>query len=905
MISFCYQHKQERHGLSNLTQQIKTYCLDLIMAQVNDTYNAAAEYLSGLADQASHPHDRQLYIETIHSIGFDRRKVMTSFEKQMERAFDDLTGAPGTTQHNKVGGIDTSSISGLKNIEEKLALETMISKARTKTELPMNSIVRSLNALMGDDWAQKNQNPLDPELLIKAWLVSIHRLELPLKANLALFGLFDVQMLTLLPKLLERIGQYLEQLPIRKNTKQTQSNIDDSFDSYEDDFGDIDEPTSMPYFAGNDSSEEVEEPVTDDGIDYDEEPVAELHTDELVRLLDNLQRNRELDDSVFYRENYLLDYRALLESFDAISGKKISPWTIGQINDDVIDMTSLLFSFIMEDAHLPDDVRYHISRLQIPYLKLGLQDKSIFSNKVHPARQLLNDLAESISLWDPTHTGGLDLLLSETMKVIDGVLNNYMMDPFIFSEYQTRFNDFLSGDAHIDDEMQQRQKDTATKTAKADNARLYIDSILDKICDNKRIPPIINQILEEYWSKVLFLEYLKAGDQSDDFTIFLETTKILVDSVQSKGSADARKDMAKELPNLIRRLKAGLTTISVAAFETVDIFRGLQECHMLVLKERPELEEVDEFEVDDTEYEEFKHDQTVIRDWNRADLESALLEESIERSLNTSDIDPYAFDDNKNIIHSSQDMVHDATIAKASREREIIDNELKEARDAYEQALKEHQAKNTETSDEADDSDDFMAQFFQDPEFIKKQYAGTRDLSSSSDSHLLQKSDDLVIEDDVFDALEEGVDEPLVINLEPVSANDEATMQFENESKVAHEIQDDLSGRAHGALENEFNELGDDQVSELVARLKVGLWVDLYHADGTQVRAKIMAIIPTVGKYIFGDRSGRKVADFSKLSLADALRKGSIRVSEEDNAFDKTLESVIANLRVLKKAEDE
>jgi len=100
-------------------------------------------------------------------------------------------------------------------------------------------------------------------------------------------------------------------------------------------------------------------------------------------------------------------------------------------------------------------------------------------------------------------------------------------------------------------------------------------------------------------------------------------------------------------------------------------------------------------------------------------------------------------------------------------------------------------------------------------------------------------------------------------------------------------------------------EFGDERVTELIDRLKVGLWVDLHHADGNQVRAKIMAIVPTVGKYIFGDRSGRKLADYNKQSLAEALRTGQIKVNEDDNAFDKTLESVIANLRVMKKAEDD
>ena len=39
--------------------------------------------------------------------------------------------------------------------------------------------------------------------------------------------------------------------------------------------------------------------------------------------------------------------------------------------------------------------------------------------------------------------------------------------------------------------------------------------------------------------------------------------------------------------------------------------------------------------------------------------------------------------------------------------------------------------------------------------------------------------------------------------------------------------------------------------------LKVGIWVDLYQHEGRKVRAKIMAIVRTVGKYIFGGKNSR------------------------------------------------
>ncbi len=79
----------------------------------------------------------------------------------------------------------------------------------------------------------------------------------------------------------------------------------------------------------------------------------------------------------------------------------------------------------------------------------------------------------------------------------------------------------------------------------------------------------------------------------------------------------------------------------------------------------------------------------------------------------------------------------------------------------------------------------------------------------------------------------------------------------------------------------------------------------MIHPDGNLARAKIMVIVPAVGKYIFGVRGGRKLADHNKQYLAEALRTGESRVSEEGNVLDKTLGSVIASLCIMKKEEDD
>ncbi|MBT8450064.1 MAG: DUF1631 domain-containing protein, partial [Gammaproteobacteria bacterium] len=427
---------------------------------------------------------------------------------------------------------------------------------------------------------------------------------------------------------------------------------------------------------------------------------------------------------------------------------------------------------------------------------------------------------------------------------------------------------------------------------------------------------------------------------------FIKTSEMLVASVQPKYTEVERKEMAKQLPVIVKRLKAGFSEIGVVSFESVDLFRELQQCHMEVLKEHPENQPIQEFEVDEDEYTSFREDQEASAFvWDREAIEASMLEDNIERSMSMSDSDPSAFDDNPNIIRrNKRSDVDDASVSSADRERQIIDDELREARDAYESALQDHKDKKALESGNTPEEEDFMAMFFEDPDFEKKQLSSkdknndeyddieiieesepsddldTREdigiytneidiselggLSDLDDDDELQNNDYLEV-GSVVDTDEQNDSDDVGISVELEPGRSKPTPEPEPEPKSKEQLV--IQKRAHGALDKEegMSHLEDKVVEELIERLKVGLWIDLYHADGEKVRAKIMAIVPTVGKYIFGDRSGRKIADFNRQNLYDAIQTGRIKLDEIDTAYDKTLESVIANLRVMKKAEDD
>jgi|GEM_PF-1349418 len=62
--------------------------------------------------------------------------------------------------------------------------------------------------------------------------------------------------------------------------------------------------------------------------------------------------------------------------------------------EDTIDMVAMMFGFIQQDKALPPAVQALLSRLQLPYLRLALTDQGVFSDPDHPARALMDRLAE-------------------------------------------------------------------------------------------------------------------------------------------------------------------------------------------------------------------------------------------------------------------------------------------------------------------------------------------------------------------------------------------------------------------------------------------------------------------------------------------------------------------------------
>jgi hypothetical protein len=92
------------------------------------------------------------------------------------------------------------------------------------------------------------------------------------------------------------------------------------------------------------------------------------------------------------------------------------------------------------------------------------------------------------------------------------------------------------------------------------------------------------------------------------------------------------------------------------------------------------------------------------------------------------------------------------------------------------------------------------------------------------------------------------------------------------------------------------SETGDDY-GRTAASLREGQWVEFRNEDDLRRPARLSYISPLKGTYLFVNRQGRRVGEYSVYQLARELRMGRAVIMENVPLFDRAMSSLVGVLR--------
>ncbi|MEJ2464418.1 MAG: DUF1631 domain-containing protein [Candidatus Thiodiazotropha sp.] len=274
-----------------------------------------------------------------------------------------------------------------------------------------------------------------------------------------------------------------------------------------------------------------------------------------------------------------------------VSDLRISPESgqitraLGDADNDTIDVISMLFEFILDDYSLPDAMKALISRLQIPMLKVAIIDKSFFSKKVHPARRLLNTLAQAAVGWTDSGDRANDVLYKQIEAVVKRVLNEFQDDPSIFADLDDEFSAWWQQEQRGAQIAEQRTNQVTRGKEQLRSAKQKVAEVLNqRLRKQQVVPEAVMALLEDGWKDVLLLNYLRQGADSKEWQESLEMVDQLLWSVQPKSDYAERQQLLRGIPELLRNLRERLNSISFDQHKMARLFKELQNCHIGCLR---------------------------------------------------------------------------------------------------------------------------------------------------------------------------------------------------------------------------------------------------------------------------------------------------------------------------------
>jgi len=590
--------------LGDLLKLVRGISQKRINGLVSTLFENVDDALFDLAERAGSNAIQTEYFDGMREVRKKRQLVERVFQEQAAKNLGEFAEGklksvkPEVTQQVS-GGL---SLVDDTELEESLAVTSMVAKAENRLQRSLYQINQRLGVIIGGGKVEDANNPIGPAVLGQAFRGAVRELQVNVQVKLIIYKLFDRYVMAGLEPLYEEVNIELIRagvLPqIRHVLPQGSRPMPPPSGAY----------GGVPGGAGMQGSMQG---ASYPGAPYYDNASAELQA-ELYNTLRSLLASRhggrgggeyaggggaapglsptELLSALTILQNQTMGVQSradtvadaaqavqqlkqeLLEQVHKLSGET-KPHHVSSADEDTIDLVGMLFEFILQDRNLPAQIQALLGRLQIPYLKVAILDRHMFAQKTHPARRLLDALADAGKSW--SEESDKDHRLQDRIRqVVEAILSDFDDDVTVFERELASFGGFME-QYHKRAEIAEQRAAEATRGREKlqDARRTAAREILQRI-EERNLPPVVHAVLSRPWANYLVLTLLRQGENSDEWKSALRFADEFVWSALPKTNDLERTRLRALLPQLEKALRHGLATV---AYHDNDVKQLMQE----------------------------------------------------------------------------------------------------------------------------------------------------------------------------------------------------------------------------------------------------------------------------------------------------------------------------------------
>lgn len=210
---------------------------------------------------------------------------------------------------------------------------------------------------------------------------------------------------------------------------------------------------------------------------------------------------------------------------------------------DTLDLLGLLFQQIRQEQRPQTAGNDLVGRLQVPLARAALADPGFFVRDEHPARELLNTIAELGA--SGLQEDDLDpQLVQKLERTVDTVVAQYHDDPAVFAAANEEVQQHFRAAAHKAELAERRHVEAARGRERLEVARQQAAALIEQACAQDQPPRFVQTLLRQAWADVLTLAQLRHGEDSALWQQRLQqTARITAVTAQPPGGEHAADDV--------------------------------------------------------------------------------------------------------------------------------------------------------------------------------------------------------------------------------------------------------------------------------------------------------------------------------------------------------------------------
>lgn len=545
-----------------------------------------------LAEQARDPTLRAGYMDTLRSLRLHRADLVPHFLVELETALTRIREAPpvpgSVPKTSQV--IDDLRLVEDSEIDEDTALRMIAVRHEWRASLPLLLLGQRFGVIAGAPAFDAERLPFGPHVLGRLLAKASQSLHVDLESRLLLYRLFDRQLMKNYVPLVEALNLLLSQqnvlpglsyVPLRTRPP--------SRDAPAPPATEVPGRASTEKRAGPESSAytgwlgDTEATPSDDEsaqmfmrlqemlnerrslLEKLRAPAnsatarSNLSTVELSAALGTLQvqphASRGLKSIPDIRQTLLAQSRQ-----QTGSGAALSPE-----DSDTFELLAMLYAAIRREMRDDAPSLTLLERLQLPLLRIALKDRGFFLRARHPARQLLNAVAESGAAW--LSPDEIDPQLQQQLQAaVDMVVDHQNGGVTVFEDANRMLQKHLQAMVRRAEVSERRHVEAARGKEKLELAKRRALHTINTLVQAHQPPKFLRTLLCQAWADVLTLVLLRHGEDSPEWRQHEDTTRSIIDTSMHGAVASA---------GLAERIEDALTLVGYHADEAAAIAQHL------------------------------------------------------------------------------------------------------------------------------------------------------------------------------------------------------------------------------------------------------------------------------------------------------------------------------------------